>query len=146
MSPVLGKEVNKDPGHACVYVAQGSQGLAWTRLPAPRQGEPAYITKLSNVGCLWPRKITKSIACISPCHLVGFKKKKKLKQPFSEIKLHHRRVSCGMGPQWIQVIYFSSDQSCGEPSSLPKLKAGAGKALGNMHVPKPTVNCLPNKP
>lgn len=38
-----------------------------------------------------------------------------------------------MEPQRTQVIYFSSDQSCGEPSSLPKLKAGSGKALGNTH-------------
>lgn len=42
MSPALGEEINKDPGCACVCVAQGSQGLAQTRLPAPRQGLLTY--------------------------------------------------------------------------------------------------------
>lgn len=69
---------------------------AWTRLQNP-QYEPAYITKLLTAGCLRPRKITKSTAYISLCHLAaGFKKKKFKKQSsFSEIKLDQRKELLG---------------------------------------------------
>lgn len=126
MSPALGEEVNKDAGHACVCGAQGSQGLDKT------QSQPAYITQLVTVGCLRPRKITKSTAYISLCHLAaGFKKKFK-KQSFSEIKLDQgKELLVGWATVHSLTKLFSSDQLYGEPtpSHPAKLKADPRKGL-----------------
>lgn len=94
MSPALGEEVNKDAGHACVCGAQGSQSLDKTPEPTVRA---CLHHKLLTAGCLRPRKITKSTAYISLCHLAaGFKKKKFKKQSsFSEIKLDQRKELLG---------------------------------------------------
>jgi hypothetical protein len=98
MSPALGKEVNKDPGHACVCGARGSQSLAWQRLQNP------WIASLHhqalNCGLPVTKKNYKKYSLYFSLPFSWLKNKtkqnkqtnkQKINQSFSEIKRDQRK-------------------------------------------------------
>lgn len=127
MSPALGEEVNKDPGHACVRGARGSQSLAWPRLQNPCN--PSLLTSPSfNCGLPVTKKNYKKYSLYFSLPFSWLQKKKSKTVIFWNKTRSEERAACGLGHSGLMKPSTSPQiRFMVSLSYPPKLKAEPGK-------------------